>query len=109
MAKKMTLAAAVAAMALSAAVDRLGVIKAAKAEIEKEEELLKAKLKANGGRMEGDLFEANVVEQTRETVDYKAIAEKVGYSHQLKAAHTYVTPIVMVKVTAKTGEMAKAA
>lgn len=106
---KMTMAAVVAAMAMDVAVDRLGMVKAMKAEIEKEEKLLAEKIKATGARQEGALFEANPVESTREAVDWKAIAEKVGYSSQLKTAHTGYTTVVALRVTAKTGQMAKAA
>lgn len=109
MGKKMTMAAAIAVMAMDAAVDRLGAVKAMKAEIEKEEKLLAEKIKVTGARQEGLLFEANPVESERENVDWKSIAEKVGYSPQLKSAHTNYTTVVSLRVTAKTGQMAKAA
>jgi hypothetical protein len=98
--KKMTTKAAIVA----ATVDELGRVKAVIADAEKREKELVALLKKKGeGRYEGDLFEANVFVQNREVVDWKAVAEFVGYSAQLKAAHTTKGEVLVAKVQARTG------
>lgn len=97
-------------VATAADIDQLGAVKAQIAELEKIEAALVAKVKAAGlGRIEGQLFEANTFEQDRESVNWKAIAEKVGFSPQLKAAHTSRSTSVVTKVQARTGIAAKAA
>lgn len=98
------------AVATKSDVDRLGVIKAQIAELEKVEAALVAKVKAAGlGRLEGDLYETNTYAQERTSVNWQAIAEKVGYSPQLKAAHTKTAGVVVTKVQARTGLSAQAA
>ena len=62
-------------------VDELGLIKAKIADLTKVEKALVAKAKAAGyGRFEGNLFEMNIFSSDRTNVDWKAIAEKVGYN-----------------------------
>lgn len=85
-------------------VDRLGVIKSQIAELEIEEKKLADELKALGvGVYAGQFYDANVFSQLREVVDWKAIAEKVGYSTQLKTAHTRQNEVVVCKVGARIG------
>lgn len=95
-------------MSLFDAVDSLGYIKSELANLAKLEKALVAKLKKKGGRIEGTLFEANTFESKRETVNWKAIAEKVGFSPQMKAGNTRYTNMVTLKVTARS-VLAKAA
>lgn len=105
-AKKLVLVVAVTA----AMVDELGELKAAIAKLEEREKAIVANIKAAGmGRYNGELFDAVAFEAEKENVDWKAIANKVGYSPQLKAAHTKKAVTKTVKVTARTGELAKAA
>lgn len=91
-------------ISMAEVVDQLGGIKAQIAELEKTEAQLVGILKAAGpGRVEGILFEANTFETERENVAWKAIAEKVGYTHQLKSANTSRSTTVTTKVQARTG------
>jgi hypothetical protein len=74
---------------LTATIDAYGTLSAQIAELTKQQKALKAALaELEAGRHEGDLFNLTVAEFTVEVTDWKAIAEKVGYSHQLKAAYT---------------------
>lgn len=88
-------------------VDKLGELRAAQAEIKKEADKIEEALKTSVGNKEGTLFDAVVFDSDRETVDWKAIANKVGYSVQLKTANTKKSVTRTLKVTAK--KLAKAA
>ena len=85
---------------LAAAVDEIGVLKAAIAPLEAKLKALQAKLKAVGdGRYEGLLYDATVFTSERSTLDMAAVKEKL--SVQFLTAHTSVTEVVTIKVTAK--------
>ena len=85
---------------LAAAVDEIGVLKAAIAPLEQRLKALQAKLKASGdGRYEGLLFDATVFTSERSTLDMDAVREKL--SVQFLTAHTRTSEVVTVKVTAK--------
>jgi hypothetical protein len=89
---------------IAAQIDNLGAIRAKIAELEKQERALVDMLKRmKPGRYEGQLFEANLFQTERASTDWKAIAEKVGYSPQLKAAHTGTTAGLVLKLQARTG------
>ena len=93
-------------MKTSDLVDRIGLIKANLAPQLEALKALEAELKAKGaGSYEGSLFDANVSESVRETLDMKAVREKL--SPQFISAHTKVSDVVVLRVTAKT--LAKAA
>ena len=88
-------------------VDELGVARAAMAAARDEVKRLEDKLKGFGeGRHEGMLYSANVFVSQRKTFDWRAIAEKLNPSRQLKAAHQKTTWICNVRVTAKLKEVA---
>jgi hypothetical protein len=85
---------------LAAAVDEIGVLKAAIAPLEQRLKAAQALLKAQGdGRYSGTLYDANVFTSERSTLDMAAVKEKL--SVQFLTAHTSVTEVVTIKVTAK--------
>lgn len=84
----------------AAIADRIGELDAITKPLLAERERLAAQLKALGaGRYTGELWNCTVVEGTRTTVDWKAIAEKLAPSRQLVTAHTSTTPVVSLRVT----------
>ena len=86
------------------AVDVLGSLKAQIADLTAQAKVIEAGLKAAGpGRTEGVLFDANVFTQSRETVDWKAVAEKLEPSRQLITAHSSTAEVLVLKVTARKG------
>jgi hypothetical protein len=85
---------------LTAAIDRLGLLKAQLAELKREEEALKAVMLEQGvGAYEGELFRVTVSHSERETLDMTAVREHLSY--QFIAAHTIVTSVTTVRVTAR--------
>jgi len=85
---------------LMSAVDQLGVVKAQLAELKAQEEALRAVLIEQGpGAYEGDLFRVTVSESERATLDMAAVRAKL--SRQFIEAHTTVTPVVTVRVAAR--------
>lgn len=85
---------------LAAAVDEIGALKAQIAPLEAKLKAAQAKLKASGdGRYEGLLYDATVFTSERSTLDMDAVREKL--SVQFITAHTKVSEVVTVKVTAK--------
>lgn len=83
------------------AADKLGLIKAQIADLKAQEKQLKADVVANGECLEGSLYDATPVFSERESVDWKAVAQKLAPSRQLVTAHTTVKPVVQVRVTAR--------
>jgi len=80
--------------------DRIGELDAIIKPLEAERAKLAAGLKAAGaGRYTGQLWSCTVVESTRTSVDWKAIAEKLQPSRQLVTAHTSTIPAVSLRVT----------
>lgn len=74
---------------LFAQIDQAGAISAEIKALEKQLETLKATIKAHGtGKHAGFVFQAHVIESSRETIDWRAIAEKLEPSRQLVTAHT---------------------
>jgi len=74
---------------LTTTIDAYGTLSAQIAELTKQRDALKAALaEIEAGKHEGELFTLTIAEFPVEKTDWKAIAEKVGFSHQLKAAHT---------------------
>lgn len=83
-------------------VDQLGTLRATIAPLQTQAEDIESKLKAAGdGEYAGVLFNAKVYSYPREIVGWKAIAYKVGFSHQLKAAHTGSVPVTAMTLTAR--------
>ena len=83
-------------------VDRLGVLRATIAPLMTELEDVEGKLKAAGkGTYAGILYNATVSEYDRDIIQWKAIAYKVGFTHQLKAAHTGSVPVTAIRVTGR--------
>jgi hypothetical protein len=82
------------------AVDRLGVLMAEIARLEKEASKIKETIKAHGvGTVEGDLFQATVSVSERATLDMDAVRAKL--SPQFITAHTRLTQVVAVRVAAR--------
>ena len=83
-------------------VDQLGALQAQIAELELQATRLKGSLRdAGDGAYEGDLFRATVSTSNRDTLDMKAVREKL--SPQFIAAHTKTTEVIVVKVVARNG------
>jgi len=83
-------------------VDALGELKAQIANLEKLEKTLRDQIAAQGaGAYEGELFRASVSVAERETIDWRAIAEKLSPSRQLITAHTSAKEVVTVRVAAR--------
>lgn len=86
--------------------DRLGVLLAQIAELQKEAEGIKDSIKnaasAGGSKViEGSLFKATYVESNRKTVDYKRLLADLGVSDNVVENYTSVTAVFSVKVTSK--------
>ena len=88
---------------LAAAVDELAQIKARIADLTQREGIYKAFLIASERpAIEGTLHRVTVSQQQRTSTDWQVIAEKLGASRQLIAAHTTTgAPFFTVKVTGK--------
>jgi hypothetical protein len=85
---------------LTSAIDKLGMLKAAIADLEREEkELCKVLIENGAGSYDGELFRATVSKFTRETLDMTAVREKL--TPQFIRAHTNKTPMAQVRVTAR--------
>jgi hypothetical protein len=85
---------------LTSTIDALGAIKAQIADLKAQEEALRAVLVEQGpGAYEGDLFRATVSESERATLDMAAVRAKL--SRQFIQANTIVTPVVTVRVAAR--------
>ena len=86
--------------ALAAAVDEIGLLKAQIAPLEQKLKAAQAKLKEHGdGRYEGTLWAATVSTSERETLDMDAVRAKLTV--QFITAHTRVSEVTVVRVTAK--------
>ena len=86
------------------AADDLGQIRATLADLKDSEALLRDLLiDAGVDVVEGELFRVNVVESSRTSVDWKAIAAKLKPSRQLVKSHTSQSVTVSVRVTARVG------
>lgn len=84
----------------AAIADRIGELDAITKPLLAERERLAAQLKALGaGRYTGDLWNCTVVESTRTSVDWEAVAAKFDPSRQLVTAHTSTTPVITLRVT----------
>jgi hypothetical protein len=90
------------------AVDRLGRVQAEIAALREEEAALKAQV-LESGDVEGALFKAAIVEQNRKTTSWQKVCQKLNPSFQLIAAHTKVTKVTSVKVTARSTAARRAA
>ena len=87
---------------VAALVDQLGGLRSQIADLEKTADDIESKLKAAGkGTYSGVLYDATVFAYKREIVGWKAIAYKVGFSPQLKSAHTGYTPVTGLVLTAR--------
>jgi len=89
---------------MSNPVDSLGFLKAQIADLEKQAKAFHAQIVAMGvGAHEGDIFRASVSVADRETIDWRAVAEKFEPSRQLVTAHTSAKEVTTVRVVARTG------
>ena len=91
-------------VSLSACVDRLAMVKAQLADLKREEDALKAELIDAGlPVIESNAYRCAVsMCDGRESIDWKAIAEKLQPSRQLVTAHTsYGAPYAVVRVSAR--------
>lgn len=89
---------------LTATIDALGAIKAQIAALKiRENDLKKALDDLAPGKYEGDLFRLSVSKYKSETLDMKAVREKL--SPQFITAHTNVTEVRTLKVSARNGDM----
>ncbi|HEY6020071.1 MAG TPA: hypothetical protein VIY48_09260 [Candidatus Paceibacterota bacterium] len=87
----------------STAIDELGVVRAQLAELaEKEKALKKSIIEMGPGAHEGELFRATVTESKRAQLDMEWVRKKLG--KKAVAAHTTYTPVVTVRLAARTGE-----
>ena len=85
-------------------IDALGELKAQIAALElKEKELKKALGDLKPGAYEGELFRLSISETERETLDMKAVREKL--SPQWMRAHTNVTNVRTLRVSARNGDV----
>ena len=83
-------------------VDALGELKAQIADLEAQEKALRDSIAELGaGAYDGDLFRASVSIADRETIDWRAIAEKLAPSRQLVTAHTSAKTVTTVRVVAR--------
>ena len=88
---------------LSATIDALGALKAQIADLTRQEKALKEALgDLAPGAYEGEMYRLSISESTRETLDMDAVREKL--TRQLIAAHTNITEVRTLKVTARTGK-----
>jgi len=89
---------------LTATIDALGAVKAQIADLMKTEKALKAALADLApGAYEGDLFRLAISVADRETLDMAAVREKL--SPQFIVAHTNVTEVRTLKVSARNGKV----
>jgi len=92
---------------LSKIIDDLGTLKAQIADLELQEKALKAALQdLPAGAYEGELFRLSISQSERETLDMAAVREHL--SRQFIQAHTRVTPVRTVKVSARNGQQVAA-
>ncbi len=85
--------------------DELGQIRAEIREMQKVakgmELLIKAQAESTGAdSIEGDLFRVAIVTQTRQTIDWRAIAKGMSPSFQRVTANTTSKTVTSIKVTA---------
>lgn len=91
-------------------IDKLAALRAQINELKKAEEKLVGEVKEQGiGKYAGTEHVATVFAVDRETVDWKGIAEKVGYSTQMLTAYTNKTTTVQLRLSAMPAQQAKAA
>ncbi len=91
-------------------IDKLAALRAQINELKQAEEKLVGEIKDQGiGKFAGTEHVATVFAVDAERVDWKAVAEKAGYSPQLKAAHTTKTTTVQLRLSAMPAQQQKAA
>jgi hypothetical protein len=92
---------------MQAVVDKLGDVQAQIAQLKLTEAMLKdAVIQLGEGAHEGHVFRATVTSTIRETLPISDAREKLidlGCSTQWFTAHTVMTPVVTVRVGARTG------
>ena len=87
---------------LQATIDALGELKARIADLQLQEKSLREEIVSFGvGAYDGTLFRCTVSVTERETLDMAAVREKL--SPQFIRAHTNVTEVTTLRVTARKG------
>jgi hypothetical protein len=87
--------------------DRLGVVKAAQADLAQEADRIKAELVTSGRvTIEGKLYRVTISHAERTNIGWQTIAERLGPSAQLVAAHTSKSTGPVVRVSARTQDAA---
>lgn len=91
-------------------IDRLAMLRAQINELKRAEEALVGEIKDQGiGKYTGHQHVATVFAVDRETVDWKAIAEKVGFTRQMLTANTTKTTTIQLRLSAMPATQQKAA
>ncbi len=87
---------------LAKVINDYGILKAAQAELDRREKELKDLLVGfDAGAYESELFRLTISETIRETLDMKAVREKL--TPQFIRAHTNRTPVRTYRVVARNG------
>jgi hypothetical protein len=85
---------------LFALIDHAGALDSEIKALTKQLDTIKTTIKTQGaGDHAGFVFTAKVIDSERETVDYKAICEKLQPSRQLITAHTSHSVITSIRFT----------
>lgn len=91
-------------------IDKLAALRAQINELKKAEEKLVGEIKNQGiGKFAGTEHVATVFAVDKATVDWKGIAERVGFSPQMLAAYTTNSTTVQLRLSAMPAQQQKAA
>ena len=82
------------------AIDKLGGLRAEIKRLQDEARRLEQEIKDAGHDVDGLYFHGSVSHSERSTVDWKAVAAKLNPSRQLVTAHTKVSEVVTLRVSA---------
>lgn len=82
-------------------VDTLGQLLAQIADLTKQADAIKDKIKDGGKTVEGVMFKATYIEANRKSVDTKKMYADLGITDDVVAKYTSTTAVFSVKVTAR--------